>query len=232
MAAAFGDLSELAWSPWVALEGAGRGSAIPTLPGLYRIRSVETGRTLYIGQTGRSLKERMGALKGVYGDVMPYNDPHTAGPALWAHRIEFGETFEVSVAVLEVDKADRMGREARSAEERRNSIDGLIDIGHDAAALLDAATYEQVHADVSPSPASKPEVRDEANHAELRRIGCGCLLEHADLARGAVVNAGPVEDGEDHPCAEQSLRVDPVDLGRRRFEVGDCLVWDEDADAA
>jgi hypothetical protein len=95
----------------------------PKLPGLYRIRSVETGRILYIGQTGRSLKERMGALKGVYGAEMPYNDPHTAGPALWAHRIEFGETFEVSVAVLEVDRADRMGREALEVTKRR-IIDG------------------------------------------------------------------------------------------------------------
>jgi hypothetical protein len=84
---------------------------------------VETGRVLYIGQTGRSLKERLGALKGVYGDVMPYNDPHTAGPSLWAHRIEFGETFEVSVAVLEVDKADRMGREALEVTKQR-IIDG------------------------------------------------------------------------------------------------------------
>jgi hypothetical protein len=121
--AGYPTLSELAWSPWVALEGAGRDVAIPTLPGLYRIRSVETGRIVYIGQTGRSLRERMGALKGVYGDVMPYNDPHTAGPALWAHRIEFGETFEVSVAVLEVDKADRMGREALEVTKRR-IIDG------------------------------------------------------------------------------------------------------------
>ena len=105
------------------LEGARSGAAVPKLPGLYRIRSVETGRILYIGQTGRSLKERMGALKGVYGDEMPYNDPHTAGPALWAHRIEFGETFEVSVAPLEVDKADRMGREALEVTKRR-IIDG------------------------------------------------------------------------------------------------------------
>jgi hypothetical protein len=108
----FGGFEELDWSDWVPLEGARSDTAVPKLPGLYRIRSVETGRILYIGQTGRSLKERMGALKGVYGDEMPYNDPHTAGPALWAHRIETGETFEVSVAVLEVDKADRMGREA------------------------------------------------------------------------------------------------------------------------
>ena len=65
----------------------------------------------------------MGALKGVYGEVMPYNDPHTAGPALWAHRVEFGETFEVSVAVLDVDRADRMGREALEVTKQR-IIDG------------------------------------------------------------------------------------------------------------
>ena len=96
---------------------------MPRLPGLYRIRSVQTGRILSIGQTGRTLKERMGALKGVYGEVMPYNDPHTAGPALWAHRIEFGETFEVSVAVLDGDRADRMGREALEVTKQR-IIDG------------------------------------------------------------------------------------------------------------
>jgi hypothetical protein len=119
----FGKRPDLDWSPWVPLEGARRDAAVPRLPGLYRIRSVETGRILYIGQTGRTLKERLGALSGVYGEVMPYNDPHTAGPALWAHRIEFGETFEVSVAVLEVDKADRMGREALEVTKQR-IIDG------------------------------------------------------------------------------------------------------------
>lgn len=54
---------------------------------------------------------------------MPFNDPHTAGPALWAHRVKFGETFEISVAVLEVNKADRMGREALEVLKRR-IIDG------------------------------------------------------------------------------------------------------------
>ncbi len=78
---------------------------------------------LYVGQTGRTLRERLGALKGVYGELMPYNDPHTVGPALWAHRIDTGETFEASVAVLEVDKADRMGREALEITKQR-IIDG------------------------------------------------------------------------------------------------------------
>ncbi len=114
---------DIEWSSWVPLERAGRNRDVSDQPGLYRIRSVETGRMLYVGQTGRTLSERLGALKGVYGDVMPYNDPHTAGPALWAHRIEFGETFEVSVAVLEVNKADRMGREALEVTKQR-IIDG------------------------------------------------------------------------------------------------------------
>jgi len=78
---------------------------------------------LYVGQTGRTLKERLGALKGVFGEEIPYNDPHTVGPALWAHRIDTGEAFEVSVAVLEVDKADRMGREALEVTKQR-IIDG------------------------------------------------------------------------------------------------------------
>jgi len=116
-------LSDLAWLPWVPLQGAGRNRDVLDRPGLYRIRSVETERILYIGQTGRSLRGRLGSLGGVYGDVMPYSDPHTVAPALWAHRIDTGETFEVSVAVLEVDKADRMGREALEITKQR-IIDG------------------------------------------------------------------------------------------------------------
>jgi hypothetical protein len=116
------DLSP-AWSPWVPLQGAGRDPTIPTRPGLYRIRSVETGRILYVGQTGRSLRGRMSQLNGVFGDVMPYGDPHTVGPALWAHRVDTGETFEVSVAVVEGEKGERLGREALEITKRR-MIDG------------------------------------------------------------------------------------------------------------
>ena len=96
-------LPDLAWSPWVPLKGAGRDARLPRLPGLYRIRSVETGRMLYIGQTGRSLRARLGQPGGVYGDVMPYNDPHTAGPALWVHRIETGaQALTLKVLVLQL----------------------------------------------------------------------------------------------------------------------------------
>ena len=147
MSGEFGDLPDLAWSPWVPLEGARSHAAVPRLPGLYRIRSVQTGRILSIGQTGRTLKERMGALKGVYGEVMPYNDPHTAGPALWAHGIEFGETFEVSVAVLDVDRADRMGREALEVTKQRiiNYCSPHLPLRHNMRGLLRTSRPRTAH---------------------------------------------------------------------------------------
>jgi hypothetical protein len=73
-----------------------------------RVSSSTSGRP-----AGRSASDSVPyALRGVYGELMLYFDPQTAGPALWAHRLETGETFEVSVAVLAVYRADRMGREA------------------------------------------------------------------------------------------------------------------------
>jgi hypothetical protein len=116
-------LDELAWSPWVPLETAPTDPEVPREPGIYRIRSAETGVILYIGQTGRSLRRRLRELRHVYGDLMPYNDPHTAGPALWAHRIDTGETFEVSVAPLRTSGPERLGREALEITKRR-MLDG------------------------------------------------------------------------------------------------------------
>ena len=89
------------WSAWEDLRGAGRNRRIPPGPGLYRIRRAggEPGLD-YIGQTGRSLRGRLGQLNGVYHAQMPYRDPHTAAPALWALRHRDGCDFEV--AVIEV----------------------------------------------------------------------------------------------------------------------------------
>jgi hypothetical protein len=89
------------WSAWEDLRRAGRDRRIPAGPGLYRIRRAggETGLE-YIGQTGRSLRGRLGQLGGVYHAQMPYRDPHTAAPALWALRHRDGCDFEA--AVIEV----------------------------------------------------------------------------------------------------------------------------------
>jgi hypothetical protein len=48
----------------------------------------------YIGQTGMgtmTIRKRLRMLRGVYGELMPYRDPHTAGPALWALYHQTGE---------------------------------------------------------------------------------------------------------------------------------------------
>jgi hypothetical protein len=58
----------------------------------------------YLGQTGMgtmTLRKRVSMLRGVYGPVLPYRDPHTAAPGLWALRHQMGCDFEVSVQVVE-----------------------------------------------------------------------------------------------------------------------------------
>jgi hypothetical protein len=90
------------WSGWVPLDGAGDDRQVPALPGLYRIRRTSGAPGLdYIGQTGRQLRGRLGQLTGVYRTQMPYRDPHTAAPALWALRHRDGCEFEVSVVEVQ-----------------------------------------------------------------------------------------------------------------------------------
>src|SRR5215467_7171691 len=73
--------SGLTWGTWLPLERKAITCAVPTEPGAYRIRHADgrSIRLVYIGQTGRSLCERVSALaNGVNGFECPYNDPHTA----------------------------------------------------------------------------------------------------------------------------------------------------------
>jgi hypothetical protein len=87
----------LQWSGWRPLGTASRDPEIPHSPGLYRVRRVGRHDLDYIGQTGMgtmNLRKRLGMLRGVYGELMPYRDPHTAGTALWALYHQTGEEFE------------------------------------------------------------------------------------------------------------------------------------------
>jgi hypothetical protein len=103
-----------AWDGWIPLENSWRGKSVPTCPGLYRILLVDRERLLpaYIGQSA-NLKERLSALKHVYGDAAPLHTPHFAGPALWEwHRLTPRAHFEVSVAPFPtVPKPLRLGLE-------------------------------------------------------------------------------------------------------------------------
>jgi hypothetical protein len=105
----------LQWGAWRPLASASRDPEIPHLPGLYRIRRIGRDDLDYIGQTGMgtmTLRKRLGMLRGVFGELMPYRDPHTAGPALWALYHQTGEDFEVSVVPVEGSTPWRKGLEA------------------------------------------------------------------------------------------------------------------------
>ena len=104
------------WSKWMPLNGAGRNQEIPGSNGLYRVRVKGTEKVIYIGETGGrgGLRERLGSLsRGIYQpNEMPYRDPHTAAPALWAFRHRDKVDYEVSVSVFSGSKEDRNMLEA------------------------------------------------------------------------------------------------------------------------
>jgi hypothetical protein len=106
---------DIPWTPWQPLFGAWKGDNLPNKAGLYRIRRIGFNGIDYIGQTGSgtmTIKKRMGMLRGVWKDEMPYRDPHTAGPALWSLRRKYGVDLEVSGAAIEDTTPNRKGMEA------------------------------------------------------------------------------------------------------------------------
>ncbi|WP_237560406.1 GIY-YIG nuclease family protein [Halolamina rubra] len=99
------------WTDWGPLDPNGDHlSTFSTDEGLYRVRHPERPGLEYIGETGRSLRGRVRALAhGAFADEMPYRDPHTAAPCLWAVQQEDGKELEVSVTTptLAEDKQSR-----------------------------------------------------------------------------------------------------------------------------
>lgn len=101
------------WTDWGSLHP--DGDHLPrfaTDPGLYRVRHSDRSGLVYIGETGRSLRGRVRALaRGTYADEMPYRDPHTAAPCLWAIQQEHGDQLEVS-ATTPSFAGDKQSRKA------------------------------------------------------------------------------------------------------------------------
>lgn len=89
------------WSDWGTLHpNEDHLSNFSIGPGLYRVRHPRRFGLEYIGETGRSLRGRVRALaRGAFADEMPYRDPHTAAPCLWAIQQEYADQLEVSVTV-------------------------------------------------------------------------------------------------------------------------------------
>ena len=99
----------LQWSRWIALDAdlLTYQEHVVTDPGFYRVRAVGNDSLVYIGQTGRSLRQRTRAELAKHvmrpRESPPWNDPHTAAPLLWAYRHEDGMEFELSVASAHLD---------------------------------------------------------------------------------------------------------------------------------
>ena len=91
----------ITWGPWVPLERYAIIRTASDAPGVYRVRRQDgaADRLVYIGQTARSLRERLLALAaGVNADSCPFNDPHTAAPHLWLLRRQDRAQLECSCA--------------------------------------------------------------------------------------------------------------------------------------
>lgn len=112
----------IGWSHPVPLTEAVCGAPVPAVAGLYRIRRIGMEGWDYIGQTGSgqmNLRRRMAMLKGIYLDKMPYRDPHTAGPALWALLQSTGAAFEVGFCPVVGHTPWRKGLEAVAIARHR-----------------------------------------------------------------------------------------------------------------
>lgn len=100
------------WTPWVELTTAFSDPVLPPEPGLYRIRRVGSDAIDYIGQTGVGVRARVRMLRGITNEAMPYRDPHTAAPALWALLHSTSCRFEVSAIRARETATWRKGLEA------------------------------------------------------------------------------------------------------------------------
>lgn len=119
------------WSPWYQLHPDSDELTNPsTDPGLYRVRHDVYDGLIYIGESGRSVRGRIRALiRGVFDEEMPYSDPHTASPSLWAIANEYGPGFEVSVATppaAEDDQQRKAIEDALIAVHRRETGTNLV----------------------------------------------------------------------------------------------------------
>lgn len=87
----------LEWSAWKPLD-ADSFSEIPRAAGLYRVRHQRGERRFleYLGESGNTRRRIRSLARGTYADEMPYRDPHTAAPCLWAIRDSVGPNLEVS----------------------------------------------------------------------------------------------------------------------------------------
>ncbi|MGA2105506.1 MAG: hypothetical protein ABSG06_08970 [Methanoregula sp.] len=122
------DWCSLPWSPWIPFTAERYAFRdIPREAGLYRIRPVGKDFLMYIGETRRPVHERLSELRLVLNRAgkMPWNDPYTVAPSLWAWQDAEGFAYECSGAPLDAAINGRKGMESfllyRYRQERGES---------------------------------------------------------------------------------------------------------------
>ncbi len=102
----------LSWTPWIPFTaGKEEFRAIFKEPGLYRIRPAGKDFLMYIGDTQRSLHQRLNELRHTLKrkDLMPWSDPLIEAPSLWAWQDAEGFMYECSAAPLDASLGGRRG---------------------------------------------------------------------------------------------------------------------------
>ncbi len=100
---------EFKWTPWVAFSDISK--VIPASPGFYRVKPVDHQYLVYIGQTG-DVRRRTNTLRRESNrEIMPFRDPHTGAPCLWAWKDSKGLQFECSAAPSNVTNIERLAIE-------------------------------------------------------------------------------------------------------------------------
>lgn len=107
-----GNWCSLPWSPWVPFTATKEEfRQLPHEPGVYRIRPAGKDFLMYIGETPRSLHQRLNNLRMELRslDKMPWSDPHTEAPALWSWSDSEQYQYECSAAPLDASAGGRKG---------------------------------------------------------------------------------------------------------------------------
>ncbi|MDD4136907.1 MAG: hypothetical protein PHT99_03310 [Methanoregula sp.] len=142
------DWCSLPWTEWVPFNATKQVfNRILREPGLYRIRPVGKDYLVYIGETKRSLRERLQNLRIelAKAEGMPWSDPHAEAPALWAYQVERrADHHEEMRRTAEHGPAPETGSAGKgTADEPSRTEEGLLPVdpcGFEcSAAPLDAS---------------------------------------------------------------------------------------------
>ena len=95
-------LPDIDWSDWYSIPSCVENDKIPKKAGVYLVSHEDLGGVQYVGRG--NLQERIYRMwLGIDKDEMPYSDPHTAAPCLWAIAQEYNENYRVRYSVINDD---------------------------------------------------------------------------------------------------------------------------------